>query len=114
MNLTPKIIAAITAALLLGVVVANTAGAGVEAGQQSGRVVVNATELTGTVLGKTADALKWANERAAEARIPTRTLRPGECVDTTAGRYCRPAAGTSRPATPTRAGTCVVDSKGVM
>lgn len=85
------------------------AGATVEAGQQGTRVVVNGTELAGTVLGKTADAVAWANERAKQARIPTRTLRPGQCVDTLSGRYCRPVP---EPTPRLSVGHCVIDSHG--
>lgn len=98
--------------------VADAAGTTYQTGEAAGRVVVNGTELAGTLLDKTADATSWVNEQAQ--KVPTRTLLPGECITTTVGRYCMPAAAATTAAPAQQApkagavpvGTCVVDSNG--
>lgn len=81
-------------------------------GEAAGSVVVEGTKLGGTVLDKTAAGLSWANDTVAKVPVPTRSLRPGECVTTSTGaRYCLPTTGAPKPG-PVPAGTCVVDSKG--
>lgn len=90
-----------------------------QTGEAAGRVVVNGTELAGTILSKTADATAWANDQAKRLPVPQRTLQPGECVTTSSGaRYCLPdvpagpAPTAPKQASPIPVGTCVLDSKG--
>ncbi|MGD9755452.1 MAG: hypothetical protein AB7W59_31055 [Acidimicrobiia bacterium] len=101
--------------------VADAAGTAYGTGEAAGRVVVNGTELAGTILEKTADATAWANDQAKRLPVPQRSLQPGECVTTSAGqRYCLPdiPAGPTptttapRSANPLPVGTCVLDSNG--
>lgn len=87
---------------------ADAAATAAKAGEQGGRAVVNGVELAGTVAGKVADGLDAANRRAQDFEVPPRRLAAGECVSTSAGRYCAPAA-TSTTAAP----YCVTTSSGV-
>lgn len=86
-------------------------------GEAAGSVVVEGTGLAGTILDKTAAGLSWANDQAQRIPVPSRSLRPGECITTAAGAtYCLPEAA-SKPAptskaSPVPVGTCVIDSNG--
>lgn len=84
-------------------------------GEAAGSVVVEGTGLAGTILDKTAAGLSWANDTTKQIPVPSRSLRPGECVTTASGAtYCLPEAAQPAPskASPVPVGTCVVDSNG--